>query len=227
MGSGGRQQCQLTDQKTGNVVGEVSFEISQVRHPIPPNHAACTGCRALRQPTDQLPCLPLNPQCRINVAMHRKGFALQGPSPCAHVTAGWRHDRRRHGRWHDGRQPAGVPHIRVQALIPKALHIPRVRSLPCLIGTPSFSEERPYVPFAKVCLCCMVASCLMPDTRRAATSARPAMRRPQPVNTVLTRCRWYAAAAAAAGLRSAGRPGLQHHRPAGRERPGHGPGPGV
>ena len=79
MGSGGRQQCQLTDQKTGNVVGEVSFEISQVRHPIPPNHAACTGCRALRQPTDQLPCLPLNPQCRINVAMHRKGVACKGP----------------------------------------------------------------------------------------------------------------------------------------------------
>ena len=156
VGSGGRQQCQLTDQKTGNVVGEVSFEISQVRHPIPPNHAACTGCRALRQPTDQLPCLPLNPQCRINVAMHRKGFALQGPSPCAHVTAGWRHDRRRHGRWHGGRQPAGVPHIRVQALIPKALHIPSCARSLALSALPPFWKS--------------VRVCLLPRSASAAWS---------------------------------------------------------
>jgi hypothetical protein len=31
VGNGGRQQCQLTDPKTGTVVGEVSFEVSQVR----------------------------------------------------------------------------------------------------------------------------------------------------------------------------------------------------
>ena len=34
VGGGGRQQCQLTDPKTGNVVGEVSFEVSEVRSPV-------------------------------------------------------------------------------------------------------------------------------------------------------------------------------------------------
>lgn len=79
--NGGRQQCQLTDPKTGTVVGEVSFEVSQVRNNIiraswhdsddtlqlVPGRRAKTGIASLPRAVIKIvhPHLSVSPRCAI------------------------------------------------------------------------------------------------------------------------------------------------------------------